>query len=420
MIRKIEILFVGHTDQKRTFEKLDFFSDTEINLRFINIHDYINSEQQLFSKVNTSIYVDRYATGSVQHGLLPSELNKKNQLLFIKKLQFATEKISEEIIEKSPDLVLLEKNNYVGKNVSIELDKKNILNGIFFPLRYDNNFMYFERKMINDPYRIDLNNSVNVFNKEVDYLKQHRTDSGLFGYFAKRKKYKQNFDYRLTLLNRSLISRLLGWSLRFLAKYQFDKIKSKIGTGVYFYLHHQPEVALEDCRQDWYNQIAKVEEIRMFLSPDIPLYVKESPSMLYRRSLEDYQRLYRLPNTFLVDSKSSTEKILKKAILTITVSGTVALESVSNGIPAVMFHHSWFSKCPGITVLNSTKEINTVNLTHKFNKEKSNKYLIDLAKKISFKGRTLFLGRENVTKKDFINYIKAIKELVNSNSKINK
>ena len=54
----------------------------------------------------------------------------------------------------------------------------------------------------------------------------------------------------------------------------------------------------------------------------------------------------------------------------------------------------------------------------KFNKEDSKNYLINLAKKISFEGRILFLSRENETQKDFVNYIKAIKELVNS-KKIN-
>ena len=43
----------------------------------------------------------------------------------------------------------------------------------------------------------------------------------------------------------------------------------------------------------------------------------------------------------------------------------------------------------------------------KFDKEDSKNYLKILAKKISFKGRTLFLGRENITKEDFVNYIKA-------------
>lgn len=412
------ILFLGHTDQKRTFEDLLMYSDSSMTFKFINIHDYVNLGLQTLEKVDKSIYVDRYATSSVQHGLLPSEIDKKNQLLFIKKLQFATEKIVEEILQISPDLVLLEKNNYVGKNVSKELDKENILNGIFFPLRYDNNFMYFECHLLNKPFEINLNNSVNIFKKEIDYVKQHRTDSGVIRFLDKGKKYIQTFDYRLTLLNRSFGSRLLGFLLRFLAKYEFDKIKSEVGEGIYFYLHHQPEVALEDCRQDWYNQISKVEELRMHLPLNTPLYVKESPSMFYRRSLEDYQRLHRLPNTFLVDNNSSTASVLKKAKLIITVSGTIALESVSNGVPVIMFHNTWFSECPGIKVYSSISEIKDINNIDKFNKKDSKNYLINLAKKISFEGRTLFLGRENISQKDFVNYIKAITELVNS-KKIN-
>lgn len=411
------VLFLGHSDQKGVFENLLLYSNSKINFKFINIHDYINLGSQNLDKVDKSIFVDRYVSGSVQHGLLPSEIDKENQLLFIKKLQFATEKIIEEVLQIYPDLVLLEKNNYVGKRVSNELDKNNILNGIFFPLRFDNNFMYFECHMLNKPFEINLNNSVSIFKKEIDYVKQHRTDSGVIRFLEKGKKYKQTFDYRLTLLNRSFGSRLIGFLLRFLAKYEFDKIKSEVGEGIYFYLHHQPEIALEDCRQDWYNQISKVEELRMHLPLNIPLYVKESPSMFYRRSLDDYKCLYRLPNTFLVHNDSSTATVLKKAKLIITISGTIALESVTNGVPVIMFHNTWFSKCPGINVFNSIREIKDINDIDKFDKEDSKNYLRGLAKKISFKGRTLFLGRENITKKDFVNYIKAIELLITSNKK---
>lgn len=411
------VIFLGHSDQKVVFENLLLYSNSNINFRFINIHDYINLGLQNLNKVDKSIFVDRYVSGSIQHGLLPSELDKENQLLFIKKLQFASEKIIEEVLQKNPDLVLLEKNNYVGKRVSKELDKNNILNGIFFPLRFDNNFMYFECHMLNKPFEINLNNSVTIFKKEIDYVKQHRTDSGVLRFLEKGKKYKQTFDYRLSMLNRSFGSRIIGFLLRYLAKYEFDKIKSEVGEGIYFYLHHQPEVAVEDCRQDWYNQISKVEELRMHIPLNIPIYVKESPSMFYRRSLDDYSCLYRLPNTFLVHNDSSTASVLKKAKLIITISGTIALESVTNGVPVIIFHNTWFSKCPGINLFNSISEIKDINHLDKFDKEDSKNYLKILAKKISFKGRTLFLGRENITKEDFVNYIKAIELLISSNKK---
>ena len=271
--------------------------------------------------------------------------------------------------------------------------------------------------MLNKPFEINLNNSVTIFKKEIDYVKQHRTDSGVLRFLEKGKKYKQTFDYRLSMLNRSFGSRIIGFLLRYLAKYEFDKIKSEVGEGIYFYLHHQPEVAVEDCRQDWYNQISKVEELRMHIPLNIPIYVKESPSMFYRRSLDDYSCLYRLPNTFLVHNDSSTASVLKKAKLIITISGTIALESVTNGVPVIIFHNTWFSKCPGINLFNSISEIKDINHLDKFDKEDSKNYLKILAKKISFKGRTLFLGRENITKEDFVNYIKAIELLISSNKK---
>ena len=47
--------------------------------------------------------------------------------------------------------------------------------------------MYFECHMLNKPFEINLNNSVTIFKKEIDYVKQHRTDSGVIRFSQKGK-----------------------------------------------------------------------------------------------------------------------------------------------------------------------------------------------------------------------------------------
>ncbi len=410
-----KIIIIGHSDQKKSFDNLLLFNKNELNLKFLNIDSYF-SEPDLKSllninKVDKNIFIDRYVLGSFHPGLLPEEFNKSKQILFIQSLHNASIKICDHLININPSLVILEKNNYVGKFIGNFLDKNKILNGIFFPLRFDNRYMFFDKGIIKTPYIFNNNPKVNIFKNEVNYLKEHRTDNGIISYFKKRKYYLPTKDFRLNLLSRNIKSKLIGWILRLYAKNQFDKLVISPKKGIYFFLHHQPEVALEDCRPDWINQISKLEELRKYIPLEIPLYVRESPSMVYRRSLDDYSRINRLPNTFLVSTSTTTKNILNIADMIITVTGTVALEAVSSGVPSVIMYNTWFSKCPGITVINNPADISYLfsDKIKKIDKNDAKSYLKDLSKKIAVKGRPIFIGNHKETEQDFMDYIDAIK-----------
>lgn len=406
----MRLIIVGHTDQLNEFNKLQKYFKTGELSRFLNIGDFID-RKEIVPEISSDIFIDRYVTCSVQHGILPTEINKMQQVNYIHKLNNSIKNILSEIELFKPDLVLLEKNNYVGKSIAKKLDIMGVLNGIFLPLRYNNDYMYFERGALNKPLIINQNNDVEIFPDEVDYLKLHRTDIGLSHYLKKRKYYRQTFDYRLHLLNRNFSSRLTGMLLRLLAKYQYDQIKVEPGHGWYIYLHHQPELALEDCKREWMNQISKIEELRMRIPFDQKLYVKESPSMLYRRGLDDYRRIHSLPNTFLLDSSIKNEDVFKKAKVILTVSGTIALESVMNSVPALIFHKTWFSNCPGIKVVDSVEDLPIDLNTLNFSQDQSKIFLKQIAKKIAIKGKVLFLGRRNVTNTDIEEYVIALREV---------
>lgn len=369
----------------------------------------IDNEKCIYKK---EIYFDRYILGTVQHGLLPSELNKEQQKFLIKKFVSAIPTILSEIRGFKADIVLLEKNSFIYKSLSIELNKISIINGIFLPSRLSNNLMYFEQGKLDKPFYFNIPVKNDIFQSRVDYLKTHRTDKGIVSYLKNRFKNTQKFDDRILALKRSGRSKTIGWLLRWVAKHEFDKVSVVPGKGVYIFLQHQPELALEDCNEDWHDQISRIVELRRLIPGEVPVYIKESPSMVYRRDLESYSRLNRIPNTFLLERKASFTQIIQNAKCIITFSGTIAIEGVVRGVPTVIFHSTWFHEAPGITKFNSLSDFIFEKIPERTDVRENLAFFKKIANNICVEGRTLFLARPNPTRRDFENYGDAIIEII--------
>jgi hypothetical protein len=139
---------------------------------------------------------------------------------------------------------------------------------------------------------------------------------------------------------------------------------------VLFPLHYEPERTTVPDGGLYYDQMKALMALRNSLDSSIPILVKEH-SLTFStvltgemgRSSYFYDFVKSLPNTYLIDYKLNTRKLLKEARLVATVCGSVLYEAVALGTPAIMFGHSWFEGAPGIYHFNDLKEIKLDELT---------------------------------------------------------
>jgi len=100
------------------------------------------------------------------------------------------------------------------------------------------------------------------------------------------------------------------------------------------------------------------------------LYVKEHPSTfltgpkLYRGKWF-YNGLKALPNTSLVSTSVSSASILKNAKAIATITGTVGIEAVAKGIPALLFGESPYIGCTGTYRIKSQADLESAILSIK-------------------------------------------------------
>lgn len=151
-----------------------------------------------------------------------------------------------------------------------------------------------------------------------------------------QKKYRESF------LNRNLIREI------------DDKI-----PFIYFPLHVYPELSLLIGAPFYTNQIEVIKNIAKSLPMGYKLYVKEHPGMRIRnwRSISFYKQIMNLPNVHLVHPSITTEEIVKKCSLVITITGTTGLEAAFNEKPAIVLSDVNYSILPSVYRLKNIEEL---------------------------------------------------------------
>jgi len=144
---------------------------------------------------------------------------------------------------------------------------------------------------------------------------------------------------------------------RYLIKHQmpFDKIRSK-KYAVYF-LHVQPEVTVDGMAFDYQDQVSTLRNILASLPADMDLVVKEHSPMLGFRPLEGYNQLVHMPGIVIAETHEDSHKLISHASVVVTLTGTVALEAVIYGIPAIVLGSIYFDSFNGIYKPESLNEL---------------------------------------------------------------
>lgn len=106
---------------------------------------------------------------------------------------------------------------------------------------------------------------------------------------------------------------------------------------IYYPLHVDPEMTTMILGDKLTNQVATIEAISKQMPAGYKLVVKEHIPMLGKRPPGYYKSIQRLPDVHLVSPFENNFKIIQRAALTITVTGTSAWENMMLGrVPVIL------------------------------------------------------------------------------------
>jgi len=136
---------------------------------------------------------------------------------------------------------------------------------------------------------------------------------------------------------------------------------------VYFPLHYEPERVLFMGAPFYTEQLSVINNIAKSLPIGYKLYVKEHPVMETQgwRQKSFYKQIMELPNVQMIHPSITTEEIMKKCSLVITIRGTTSLEATFYGKPSVVFMaDSGYATVPSVHILKNIDELpNAIRLS---------------------------------------------------------
>ncbi len=128
---------------------------------------------------------------------------------------------------------------------------------------------------------------------------------------------------------------------------------------VVFMLHFQPERTTLPEGYRYAQQLFALREISDALPSGWKLLVKDHPSIFRNRfvpavrSNKFYEAIAGMENTVLVPLATDPFELIDKAEAVATITGTVGLESIVRGTPAVVFGAAQYRAAPGVIEADS-------------------------------------------------------------------
>ena len=127
---------------------------------------------------------------------------------------------------------------------------------------------------------------------------------------------------------------------------------------VFFPLHLIPEAMLLAVNPGWTDQLAVIRLLSASLPAGYRLVVKDHPLAGGSHVPGFYDAIQRLENVVLLPETMDSRSIIKKAELIVTIGGTVGLEAMLLGIPAMILGQSFYSVMD--TLLRPPQDINNM------------------------------------------------------------
>ena len=144
---------------------------------------------------------------------------------------------------------------------------------------------------------------------------------------------------------------------RYLLKHQTPSNKIRTKRYAIYFLHVQPELTVDGMAFDHQDQANTLRNILASLPADMELVVKEHTPMVGFRPLKVYSELVHMPGIIIADPQEDSHELITHASVVVTLTGTVALEAVLYGVPAIVLGSIYFDRFKGIYKPESLNEL---------------------------------------------------------------
>jgi len=206
-----------------------------------------------------------------------------------------------------------------------------------------------------------------------------------FFFKIKNEKYREHFNnYGRTRTKVFLmeLNKIFRSKIRedFLNRHSLKKIE-KDAKFVYFPMHFDPERQLLIKAPFYTNQLEFIINLAKSLPVGYELYVKEHPLQKWHvgwKPISQYKTLIDLPNVKIIHPSVSSNELIKKSSLVVTISGTSVLEAAFYNKPGIIVSDLTYAILPSVYKLNQIDDLpNAIRtqLKTKVNADDVNKYI---------------------------------------------
>lgn len=121
---------------------------------------------------------------------------------------------------------------------------------------------------------------------------------------------------------------------------------------VYYPLHVEPEIALQQFSPEWFAQLASIAALARDLPAGILLAVKETVGAMGLRPPKFYEQIREFKNVVMLDPQELGLEVVKRTDLVATITGTGGFEAASLGVPVISFgRHNVYNFLPHVRVI---------------------------------------------------------------------
>jgi len=149
------------------------------------------------------------------------------------------------------------------------------------------------------------------------------------------------FDYEqvrvAVMSNAGLVRRAIRGAREQLNSSQYDiaEVETLPRQFIYYPLQYSPESSINTPAPYFLDQVRAIDALRFAMPSDYVLVVKEHPACVEMRPIKFIRRIRNLAGVIVIRASVPSMEIIKRAALTVTVTGTAALEAFLLGRPAI-------------------------------------------------------------------------------------
>ena len=181
--------------------------------------------------------------------------------------------------------------------------------------------------------------------------------------------------------------KLQFWKFRWLRKLEIQKLKSFYRKSccalneirqpfVYFGLHLHPEATTLPIACESRNWLVCAELLLCGIPQDHLLVIKINPVQISQKyfqpshystgiSIESMEYLAEKANVRFVDERTDSLELIQKSVVSATINGTLAVESILLQKRCLIFGDNWYSRLPGITKVRRVEDVKNAFLESK-------------------------------------------------------